>query len=192
MPSFAAGEGLSPTGMSGAQLATNGIDEISATTNAVVVIAATSPCRCQRDRPCQRPSFAAGEGLSPAGMSGAKFVTNGINEISATTNAVIAITTTSLNRCQRDRPCQRRRSQLEQGRKQGLERGLLIGPIRTLQKVLGQLVAAEDSLALQSLEDLQTLAGQTQAAPASRPLHPGNGGKASRTFPYFVPRGSFR
>jgi hypothetical protein len=28
---------------------------------------------------------------------------------------------------------------------------------------------------LQSLEDLQTLAGQLQAALACRPLHPGNG-----------------
>ena len=64
---------------------------------------------------------------------------------------------------------------LEQGRKQGLERGLLIGRIRTLQEVLGQPFAAEDALVLLSVEDLQTLAGQLQAALASRPLHPGNG-----------------
>ena len=60
---------------------------------------------------------------------------------------------------------------LEQGRKQGL----LIGRIRTLQEVLGQPVGAEDALVLLSVEDLQTLAGQLQAALASRPLHPGNG-----------------
>jgi hypothetical protein len=51
------------------------------------------------------PSFAAGEGLSPAGMSGAQFVSNGITGNAATTNAISVITRTSSGRCPRDRPC---------------------------------------------------------------------------------------
>ncbi len=70
---------------------------------------------------------------------------------------------------------QGRKQGLKQGRKQGRKQGLLIGRIRTLQEVMGQPVAAEDALFLLSVEDLQTLADQLQAALASRPLHPGNG-----------------
>ena len=74
---------------------------------------------------------------------------------------------------------QGRRLGRKQGRKQGLEQGreqgLLIGRIRTLQEVLGQPVASEDALFLLSVEDLQTLAAQLQAALASRPLQSRNG-----------------
>jgi hypothetical protein len=58
---------------------------------------------------------------------------------------------------------------------QGLEKGKLIGRIRTLQEVLGQPVAGEDVLVSLSLEDLQALAAQLQESLAIRPLHPGNG-----------------
>jgi hypothetical protein len=51
-----------------------------------------------------KPSFAASEGLSPTGTSRAEFLTNGTNEIAATTDAVIVITTTIPRRCQRERP----------------------------------------------------------------------------------------
>lgn len=52
---------------------------------------------------------------------------------------------------------------LERGRNQGLERGLLIGRIRTLQQVLAQpAMTSQDSLLL-SLEELQTLAAKLES-----------------------------
>jgi hypothetical protein len=64
---------------------------------------------------------------------------------------------------------------VEQGMKKGLEQGLLIGQIRTLQEVLQQPVTARSTLVSLPLADLQTLASQLQESLATRPLHPGDG-----------------
>lgn len=64
---------------------------------------------------------------------------------------------------------------LEQGREQGLEKGLLFGRIRTLQEVLQLPVTSEAALVSLSLQDLQTRAEQLQDSLATRPLNPGNG-----------------
>ena len=49
---FAAGEGLSLTGMSEARIVTSCINGNVATTDAINVITTTGPRCCQRDSPC--------------------------------------------------------------------------------------------------------------------------------------------